>query len=54
MLYRENIKRTDENKITVKGYDLNGMLLDRITMARDTGIEGRTFLRDRGLTFVLR
>ncbi len=35
----KNIKN-DEQKITVTGYDLNGMLLDRLTMPRDTGIAG--------------
>lgn len=35
----KNVKRNND-KITVVGYDLNGMLLDRITMERDTGIEG--------------
>ena len=35
----KNVKRSND-KITVVGYDLNGMLLDRITMERDTGVEG--------------
>lgn len=35
----KNVKRNND-KITVVGYDLNGMLLDRITMERDTGVEG--------------
>lgn len=36
----KSVKRTDEQKLTVKGYDLNGMLLDRITMERKTDIAG--------------
>ncbi len=35
----KNVKRTND-KITVVGYDLNGMLLDRLTMERDSGVEG--------------
>ena len=35
----KNVKRTSD-KITVVGYDLNGMLLDRLTMERDSGVEG--------------
>ena len=35
----KNVKHTSD-KIIVVGYDLNGMLLDRLTMERDSGVAG--------------